>query len=414
MLTYWIWLATRRDLGDHKKCKLLERYHTPERIYRLTEEELRQFPDMTRSGAESLLDRDLRICEKILRQCAEKKIGILTIQDAAYPRRLKNIYDPPVVLYYKGSIPVLDSVPVIGVVGTRKASTYGLNTANRLGMQLAECGAAVVSGAASGIDAMAMQGALSAGGTVIAVLGCGPDRIYPMENRALYADTERFGCLLSEFPPETRPFPSNFPKRNRIISGLSDGVLVVEAPERSGALITARQALEQGRDVFTVPGNIDNPAGKGSNGLLKDGAIPVESGRDVVEEYAGLFPDKLPGGRPRILSWAGDHREKPVQKAAQKPRKPAPDSSKPAQPEKKGIDNRASGPYIDLNKIKSSLTPDETVLVDQLAGGQKLVDDLIADSGLPAGQVLASLTLLEVKGIVRRLPGRFISLVEGN
>ena len=413
MLIYWIWLATRRGLSDHKKYKLLERYHTPERIFRMTEDERKAFPEMTQKGAESLRDLDLRTSEKILRQCAEKKIGILTIQDAAYPSQLKNIYDPPVVLYYKGSIPVLDSAPVIGVVGTRKASTYGLNTANRLGCQLAECGAVVVSGAASGIDAMAMQGALSAGGCVIGVLGCGADRVYPSENRALYADTERYGCLLSEFPPGTAPLGSNFPRRNRIISGLSHGVLVVEAPEKSGALITARQAMDQGRDVFTVPGNIDNPAGKGSNGLLKDGAIPVESGQDVVDEYAALFPGRMSAGRARILSWTGPEKEKTVRKVAQKPKKPASAEPKMVSAPKKGIDNGASGPYIDLNKIKSSLTSDEAAIVDQIAGGQKLVDDIIADSGFPAGQVLASLTLLEVKGIVRRLPGRMIALTEG-
>ena len=418
MLVHWIWLSTRSGLGDYSKKKLLERFGSPENLYAAGEAELKDAEELTDKSRNALLDKDLRESEKILSQCGERKIQILTYQDAAYPGRLRNIPDPPMVLYCKGSIPAFDSIPLIGVVGTRSASPYGLTAGKRLGYQIAACGGGVVSGLASGVDAMAMKGALTAGGCVVGVLGCGADVIYPMSNRALFADMERYGCILSEFPPGTEPMGRNFPRRNRIISGLSCGVLVVEAPEKSGALITARLAADQGRDVFTVPANIDNPAGKGTNQLLKDGAIPVENGWDVMREYAHQFPDRITRdmGKARLqaspeeVRQAAEYGEKKAMKVAQKPRKPEKKQPAPKAETKKVIDKRENEPYIDLNEIESSLSEDERVIVHLLKDGQRLVDDVIAESGKNAGTVLASLTLLEVKGIVRRLPGRFIAL----
>ena len=422
MLVHWIWLSTRHGLGDYNKKKLLERFGSPENLYAAGEGDLRDVPELTEKTRATLLDRDLRESEQILSRCGSQKIRILTYQDAAYPGRLKNIPDPPMVLYYKGTLPEFDSIPLIGVVGTRSASPYGLTAGKRLGYQIAACGGGVVSGLAAGVDAMAMKGALTAGGCVVGVLGCGADVIYPLCNRALFADMERYGCILTEFAPGTEPAGRNFPRRNRIISGLSCGVLVVEAPEKSGALITARLAADQGRDVFTVPANIDNPAGKGTNQLLKDGAIPVENGWDVMREYVHQYPDRVAkrtGGAQLQASaeevrQAAEYAERKPLKVAQKPRKPA-ESQPPKKVEtKKVIDKRENEPYIDLNEIESSLSEDERVIVRLLASGQKLVDDVIAESGKNAGTVLASLTLLEVKGIVRRLPGRYITLAGRN
>lgn len=418
MLVHWIWLSTRSGLGDYNKRKLLERFGSPENLYAAGEAELKHAPELTEKSRESFLDKDLRESERILSRCGAQNIRILTYQDAAYPGRLRNIPDPPLVLYYKGTLPEFDSIPLIGVVGTRSASPYGLTAGKRLGYQIAACGGGVVSGLASGVDAMAMKGALTAGGTVVGVLGCGADVIYPMSNRALFADTERYGCILSEFAPGTEPSGRNFPRRNRIISGLSCGVLVVEAPEKSGALITARLAADQGRDVFTVPANIDNPAGKGTNQLLKDGAIPVENGWDVMREYVHQFPDRVArktgGGRiqagPEEIRQAAEYGERKARMVAQKPRKPARNQPPKKVETKKVIDNGDNAPYIDLNEIESSLSGDERIIVNLLRDGQRLVDDVIAESGKGAGTVLASLTLLEVKGIVRRLPGRFIAL----
>ena len=210
----------------------------------------------------------------------------------------------------------------------------------------------------------------------------------------------------------------HFPKRNRIISGLSCGVLVVEAPEKSGALITARQAAEQGRDVFAVPGNIDMPGFAGSNALLRDGAILVSSGWDVVGEYEALFPDKIRRDNtpahlkayPDEISRMEDEGERKTAKVAQKPRRPA---SKPEETEektKKDIDKASFPPYSDGNKPKPKLSPDEQSIVDALQGGERLVDDVIAETGLTTGKLLASLTMLELKGMIRRLPGKRICI----
>ena len=183
MLIHWIWFATRTGMGDKMKCALLSHFEDPEEIYFAPELEFERFEDLSPSAVESIMDKDLTPCEDILEQCQQKGIHILTYQDAAYPARLKNIPDPPMVLYYKGTLPHFDELPVIGVVGTRKASVYGMTSAKRLGYQIAACGGTVVSGMATGIDAVAMKGALTAGGTVVGVLGCGADVVYPVSNR---------------------------------------------------------------------------------------------------------------------------------------------------------------------------------------------------------------------------------------
>lgn len=418
MLVHWIWFATRAGVGDFTRKKLLARFGSPEAIFEAGEAELHQVEGLKELGQWSLMDKTLDSSHGILRRCTDKGIRILTYQDAAYPNRLKNIPDPPMVLYYKGNLPDFDALAVIGVVGTRSASPYGLTMAKRMGYQIAACGGVVASGLAAGVDAMAMKGALTAGGIAVGVLGCGVDVVYPWSNRALFEDTQAYGCILSEFPPETKPVGKHFPQRNRIISGLSCGVLVVEAPEKSGALITARLAADQGRDVFTIPSNVDNPAGRGSNQLLKDGAIPVETGWDILGEYDRQFPDRIrnvSGGTrlqaaPEEIHQAGREREKRMARVAQKPKKPVPSQAKEAKETKKVIDNGENEPYIDLNEIESSLSGDEKAIVAQLREGRRLVDEVIAATGLSAGAVLASLTLLEVKGVVHRLPGQFVEL----
>ena len=414
MLIHWLWFATRSGMGDKMKYALLSHFEDPEAIYFAPELEFERFEDLSPAGVESMMDKDLGGCEEILRQCQDKGIHILTFRDAAYPNRLRNIPDPPMVLYYKGTLPIFDELPVIGVVGTRRASAYGLTAAKRLGYQIASCGGCVVSGMATGIDGVAMKGALTAGGKVVGVLGCGADVVYPASNRWLYADAEKYGCLLTEFPPGTPPFGRNFPRRNRIISGLSCGVLVVEAPEKSGALITARLSADQGRDVFVVPANIDVESAMGSNALLRDGAIPVSSGWDILSEYRHQFPGKVRQTRTAARVTASPEelsreREEGA-KVAQEPKKPAKDRAEKTVPRKKVIDNGEKSAYSDFKKTQTVLTADEQTIVDLLADGQKLVDDVIADSGKAPGVILASLTLLEVKGVVRRLPGRYIEL----
>ena len=406
MLIHWIWYATLPDMDEQEKVELLQHFQDPEDIFFAEEESLAQVEGLTADGVKVLLNRDLTQAREILQECTDQQIELLTYRDKAYPVRLKSISNPPLVLYYQGRLPDFDRLPLIGVVGTRKASGYGLSTAKRMGFQITRCGGIVVSGAANGIDTMALQGALLAGGNVIAILGCGVDVVYPAANRSLYEDIRRSGCLISEFPPGTPPFKWNFPKRNRIISGISCGVLVVEAPKKSGALITARSAREQGRDVFVTTGNVGVETCAGSNDLLRSGAIYADCGWDVVSEYEGLFPDKIHRddvSAEQILRQ--DALEKPMAKVAQNStfsrKKPAFKTNT----EKKVIDNSANTPYSDLKDKSIFLTANEQAVLAQVQG-ECLVDDVIAASGLSAGVVLGALTMLEVKGAVTRLPGR--------
>jgi len=417
MLIHWIWLAHRPGVNDRMKVSLLQHFRDPEDIYFADGESYRHVEGMTAGAAESLKDKDLSAAEKSLEACRREGLHILTFRDAVYPSKLKNIPDPPILLYYKGQLPDLDALPVIGVVGTRKASAYGMQTAKRMGYQIGKCGGIVVSGMAYGIDGMAMSGALTAGQTTVGVLGCGADIVYPLSNRALFRDVEQFGCILSEFPPGTQPARWTFPKRNRIISGLSNGVLVVEAPEGSGALITANHALEQGRDVFVVPGNIDQPGFVGSHRLLRDGATLISSGWDILSEYAALYPDKIhrdevPSHQtayPDEVAKVWSESEKPLPKVAQKRELPGKSQSLKKKLEKKGIDNTPSEAYSDVNTTLPKLSGDEQLIVDALSAGECRVDDVIAETGLPAGKMLSLLTMLELRGVVKRLPGKRIA-----
>ena len=421
MLVHWIWLAHRPNLTDWLRWQILQKFGTPEAVYFADSYE--GIEELTTAGYEALQDKNLRESERILETCVNKGLHIMTLQDRLYPDRLRNIPDPPLILYYKGRMPDLDTAPAIGVVGTRRATPYGLQAARRMGYQIGKCGGIVVSGMAWGIDAMAMNGALLGNAPVIGVLGCGADQIYPVRNRTLFADTERYGCILSEYPPGTPALAWHFPRRNRIISGLSNGVLVVEAPLKSGALITAHQALDQGRDVFVVPGNVGVAACEGSNRLLREGAGAVGCGWDIVSEYEHLYPDTLreDGTVPEP--------ETPSQVKVAQPRKmpekrssgqrnyaekiqPSPEKSgkAPIPKDKLGIDKTAPQPYIDINDILKACNSQEKAIVEVLSHGETLVDDVIAQTGLKPQDVLASMTMLEIKGILQRHPGRRISL----
>ena len=273
MLKYWIWLSTRQNVSGAQAIVLLSRFGSAVAIYQADEEALKRGSDA--SVPPSLLDKSLTGAEVILQQCYQKNIHVMTIQDAQYPARLRTIDDPPIVLYYKGVFPAIDTSPVIAMVGTRKASAYGLMQAKRLGYQVAKSGGIVVSGGADGIDTMCLTGALTADRPVIAVLGCGVDICYPRENEKIYAEIAEKGLLLSQFPPGMEARPYTFPQRNRVIAGLAEAVTVVEAGTNSGALITAEHAAALSREIFAVPGNITSSCSLGCNKLLMDGASPI-------------------------------------------------------------------------------------------------------------------------------------------
>lgn len=401
MRLYWIWLAHHPKLNNVEKGRLAEYFQDAESLYFSSPDRDPLPEELAEPAARAVADRSLEEAERTLESCAREGLSILTWADEQYPRRLKAIADPPLVLYYKGKLPALDAMPAVGVVGTRKASAYGLSMARKLGYQLGKCGAAVVSGMALGVDARAMEGALAAKAPVVGVLGCGAEQVYPKQNRELFADTERFGCIVSEYPPGTPPNKWNFPQRNRIISGLCNGILVVEAPDHSGSLITARRAAEQGRDVFVVPGNVDLPGFAGSYRLLREGATPASCGYDVVCEYERLYPGCV----------IRDDSAVPEPEEGEK-QGYLPEKTGIAGPSdrKKGIDKQSPPPYSDQERPKAKLTPDEERIVDTLMDGERLADDVIAETGLSTGKMLALMTVLELKGIIKRLPGKRLIL----
>lgn len=361
---YWLALSRVEGMGPRRFHRLLERFGSPRRVWECDEEELRRAGDIPLSLGHNILrareGKGEREALAEIERLAGEGVRILTLADPEYPVNLRSIHDPPPVLYLRGNLQPGDA-RAVSLVGTRRASSYGLMVAETLGRELAAAGVTVVSGLARGVDTAAHRGALGAGGRTIAVLGCGLDRPYPPENRRLLAEIARQGAALSEYPPGTPPLPRNFPARNRIISGLSLGTVVVEAGEKSGALITADFALEQGREVLAVPGPVTGKGSRGTNRLIKQGARLVEEARDILEELGleSLFTVAT-GGRPADGSVPGG----------------------------------------------AALTADERQLLDFLASGPLDIEELACRSGLPAGRLNACLIYLEIKGLVRQLPGK--------
>lgn len=356
-LYWWFALKSVPLVGNVTFRRLLEQFGSPEQVLRAPEGELSRMRGIGAALSASIKSHDYRAVAE--RECvAVEKAGvrIVTIVSEQYPKLLLEIPDPPPYLYVKGE--VRGSEMAVALVGSRRASTYGIHTTSRLAAELAGSGITVVSGMARGVDTAAHRGALGAGGRSIGVLGCGIDVHYPPENRKLFEEMASRGALVSEFPMGTLPLAENFPRRNRIISGLSRGVVVVEAAENSGSLITAQFALEQGRDVFAIPGNISNASSRGANRLIKQGAKLVEGVDDILDELPGRT-----GSRPC----------------------------------------RVAGPDFDL-------LPGEAALYTLLAESPLHIDELIIKSSLTAGEVSATLLRLELKGAILQLPGKIFAI----
>ena len=382
-LKYWLWLTELRGLKNQTRLALLHHFGTPEDVFYADAGEILLTEGITREQAAILEDHRLDTADRVLADCQRLDLRLLTIQDAEYPGRLKNIYDPPCLLYVKGRLPAFDEEVAVAVVGTRDATPYGISSAEKLGYGLTKGGAVVVSGLAKGIDAAATRGALRAGGVTVGVVGNGLDVHYPYESRYLYEDVAAAGVLLSEYAPGTEPAKNHFPARNRILSGLSLATLVVEAPERSGALITADTAVEQGRDVFAVPGPIDAPNSVGCNRLIREGAVLTADAWDLLQEYEARFPDKL-------------RREE----ARKEPEKVGYEARQKEEP-------RPVPPSLRLSDPAVSLTDDQIALLRALSDQEPIqVDDLIEQTGIPTRRVLSALTLLEIEQYVQQHSGK--------
>ena len=289
----WIWLSLACGAGSRVYSKLFASFSTLSEIYESPRERFSEIDGISAHIADALADKDMTRAKEIYSVCRYNGWTVLTYGDKAYPKRLKMLEDPPVVLYCRGRMIDLDDNVCIAVVGTRRMSEYGERQAYRLSYAMASGGAVIVSGMALGCDAMAANGALDAGAPTVAVLGCGIDIVYPYQHRTLADHIARGGMIMTEYPPGSPPEGSHFPVRNRIISGLSQGTLIVEAPDGSGALITARKAASQGREIFAVPGEVGRKNSEGCNRLIKGGAIPVTTAADVLGVYEFIYPHRI-------------------------------------------------------------------------------------------------------------------------
>ncbi len=368
MIRDWVELNMTPGIGPRAAAKLLERFGSADAVYSATRSELEQLR-LPPEAVDAIIARELRSDAEAEIESVKRLGGdILLLDDGVYPSSLREIYDPPIVLYVKGAWSECLDQPCIGVVGSRRCSTYGQNSASMLARDLAGRGITIVSGFARGIDAAAHRGALEAGGRTIAVLGTGIDEIYPRDHAKLAAEIlAHGGALVTQFPLKTPPVSENFPYRNRIISGLSLGIVVVEAAENSGSLITARLAIEQNRDVFAVPGNITSRNSFGTNYLIKGaGAKLVQQWQDIATELPQQIAAKL----------------------------------LPPATKKETISDRLSLVPEGLSGTETSvfrlLTPDSPAHIDWL----------IEKSKLPVSALTAALLSLEIRDLVRALPGR--------
>ena len=391
-IKYWVWLSAQTGVSPAAKAALLRHYGDAETAFFAPAGEFGRIKGISAGDAAVLESRDMSRVEDILAGCRQLDIRPVTMQDADYPERLRNIFAPPAVIYVKGKLPELDDEAAIAVIGTRKASPYGLKMGSRLAGEIVRCGGIVISGLTSGIDAAAARGALLADGICIGVLGTSHD----MEKGSLARDGCVQGALISEYPPGTQPLRSHFRDRNRISAGLSVGVTVVEAPEKSGALLFAAEANDQGKEIFAVPGNADAPNSAGTIALMQEGAKPVRTGWDILCEFADLFPGKLRQAEAAEMPENGKNHAETGEK----------------EPEgaKKGIDKEKSRGYIDLKEQLARLSEEQLKIISAIDKGASHIDDVIETTGLSTPKVLAQLTVLEIKGFIRREPGKRISL----
>lgn len=364
----WLALSFVTGVGSRTAALLLDRFGSPAACFAASILAL-EFAGVKRDIIEQLKsDEPRKRAEQEVRELEKLGGEVLYLTDERYPTLLRETYDPPIVLYALGDLPVALAQPAVAIVGSRRCSTYGKNAAEMLARELSARGVTIVSGLARGIDSAAHLGALEGKGLTVAVMGTGLDGVYPKENKQLADRVKNHGALLTEFPLSTPPLPQNFPFRNRIISGLSLGVMVVEGAERSGSLITARLAMEQNRDVFAVPGNITSSKSFGPNYLIKDGAKLVQTWRDVVEE----FPTEI---KARILT----------------------EETGAARPEQLSINEvtLSDGEQKVLAKIKY----DEPIHIDALSLATKMA----------LGELMSALLTLEMSNRIRQLPGKYFA-----
>ena len=351
--TYIHWLSRISGLGSRKIFSIMEYFPDLEEVFTAPREKLKNINGLSDQNIHNIISNRGDLLLKYKSGLDELGIKFITINNPGYPALLKEIYDPPACFYMLGEMPC-DTLPKLSIIGSRRCSEYGLTVSRKLAKELAPYNIIIVSGMAKGIDASAHNGTLEGGGKTVAVLGCGVDICYPAENRLLREQIIKNGCVISEYPPGTKPMPSHFPIRNRIISGLSVATVVVEAAEKSGTLITVGQALEQGREVFAIPGNVTSKLSRGTNSLIKQGAALVENYLDILH----------------LLNI--EEKRKPEQKT----------------------------------RPKADLKPEEQKILNFIEEEPISVADIINLSKSTASEVQYILTMLEINGLIQKLPGQ--------
>ncbi len=426
-ILYWIWLSEACGSASKSFVNLATRYDDPFEIYRLEEDEIEHLEGVGRILREHLCDKSLEGAYSILRYCKQNKVDIVTYGDPRYPARLRTIEDPPVLLYCLGKFPDMNRRLCIATVGTRTMSEYGQDTAYRIAYELSSAGAVLVSGMALGIDGVCASAAMEAGGTTVAVLGSGISVVYPKEHTRLMESIVRHGAVITEYPPMERPNGDNFPRRNRIISGLCQGTLIVEGAPGSGALITASMAIAQGRELFALPGKVDDRNSKGPNELIQNGAHVALHADDILSFYDFLYHDVinykgLARAKKQTLSPLRTIKKygvssRPLRTAATPP-VPTEDKALPAEPKRAVKKKSAEVPVTPEKKneqasvsadrsqeILVSLDDTTRKVLEAMPCDRPVSPDALAATGLDMGDVMTALTMLELGGFVSSLPG---------
>lgn len=388
---YWLWLTNLPNITSNKITNLLAVFESAKDIYEA--KDYSGVYGITQNDINMLLNKKLDKVKTIIERLKTINAGVLTYDDVNYPDMLRQIDEPPYVLYIKGEVMPWDRLLTIAVVGTRKYTEYGIAACDSICRELARNGVTIVSGMARGLDSVAAKAALCSGSKTIAVLGGGIDIVYPPENGELMNAIMQNGAVLTEYPPGTPPVGKHFPVRNRIISGLSRGTLVVQAPLKSGALITANYALDSGKDVFAVPGRINDICSRGTNSLIKAGAKLVESAEDILDEYD--FEIK--------------HLQIPVQNSEYENLKTAESvavsETKEQNKEQVTAVNNVITVTIDDAKYQG-LNESEKKIIELLIKDTMHIDEIARQSELAVAKLNSSLTILEMKGLISQLPGK--------
>ena len=440
---YYIWLSCLFYPGSSVPKTVLEHFGSIEAVYNADEDAFKAL-GLSKGDIFSLCNKNLDNAKRFLDYCLKNRIGILGFFDPYYPERLKIISNPPPMFYYVGKLNLLDDHPCMAMVGTRSCSESGFRHAYKTAYDAASKGAVIINGLALGIDGACIAGALDANGYAVGLLGCGIDRIYPEGNKELFKRLSASGLILTEFAPFTKPEGRNFPVRNRVISGLSVAVVIFESAEKSGALITAKHALEQGRRIFAVPGKPYDKNYAGPLELIKDGATVFTEADDVLTEYSMSFPhrinlanineipndklDKLvsmyfkkdvhpdtPVNRRHVFSNDKKVQKEAIQKAPvnafakQQSNKNEKAVEKTVKPVAKQPENTAKE---NSSKDTSFLSRMEKEIYDILCKNETMTPDEIADSGVKIDDILSALTLLEIYGFVKALPGGKYSIIK--